>query len=205
MAYLSAFPIGSKMRVNLFAYRDMNDPWLKQLRETPRDTLCAMWPALGRIMGNFTVPGFVRIRPVDLYVSQGHRQDGIVLVGDAFATSCPAAGTGARKVLVDVERLCNIHIPRWLATSGMRETKIATFYDDPVKRACDALSTRKAFELRSCSIDPAPYWTAMQWAKFAVHSGKGMMRRLITASPGDAPEEALEHTPSWVPRTPVHK
>ena len=102
-----------------------------------------MWPGLRRLMGDFTVPGFVKIRPVDLYVTKGYRQDGVVLVGDAFATSCPAAGTGARKVLVDVERLCNVHIPRWLATPGMGEAKIAAFYDDPVKQACDALSARE--------------------------------------------------------------
>ena len=61
------------------------------------------------------------------------RQAGVVLVGDAFATSCPAAGTGTGKVFTDVERLCNVHIPRWLATPGMGADKIAAFYDDPVK------------------------------------------------------------------------
>ena len=121
---------------------------------------------LRELMGDFTVPGFVQIRPVDLYVTKGYRQNGVVLVGDAFSSSCPAAGTGARKVLVDVERLCNVHIPRWLATPGMGEAKIAAFYDDPVKQACDALSARKAFRLRSYSIDPALHWAALRWAKF---------------------------------------
>ncbi len=97
-------------------------------------------------MGDFTVPSFVQIRPVDLYVTKGYRQSGVVLVGDAFSSSCPAAGTGARKVLVDVERLCNVHIPRWLATPGMGEAKIAAFYDDPVKLACDALSARQGLQ-----------------------------------------------------------
>ena len=32
------------MRVNLFVYRDLHDPWLKQFREAPQDTLFAMWP-----------------------------------------------------------------------------------------------------------------------------------------------------------------
>ena len=131
------------MRANLFGYRDLHDPWLKQFRDAPQETLYAMWPGLRALMGDFTVPSFVQIRPVDLYVTKGYRQDGIVLVGDAFATSCPAAGTGARKVLVDVERLCNVHIPRWLATPGMGEAKIAAFYDDPVKLACDALSAEQ--------------------------------------------------------------
>jgi len=203
MAYLTAFPIGSKMRVNMFAYRDMNDPWLKQFRDAPQETLFAMWPRLGQMIGDFTVPSFVRIRPVDLYVCQGHRQGGIVMVGDAFATSCPAAGTGARKVLVDVERLCNVHIPRWLATRGMGEAKIATFYDDPVKRECDAISLRKAFSLRSCSVDPSPYWTAMRWGKFVLRSAKGLVRRLMTAPSSGVREEPVEA--AWVRHTPVHK
>jgi 2-polyprenyl-6-methoxyphenol hydroxylase-like FAD-dependent oxidoreductase len=206
MAYLTVFPIGSTMRVNLFGYRDLDDPWLKQLREAPQDTLFALWPRLQRLTGNFTVPGFIKIRPVDLYVSEGHRQDGIVLVGDAFATSCPAAGTGARKVLTDVERLCNIHIPQWLATPDMRESKLASFYADPVKQACDALSARKAFELRSCSIDPGPRWAAMRLAKFAYQFAKGMMRPAAAApasQPGD--DETAEHAPSLAQGTPAHK
>jgi 2-polyprenyl-6-methoxyphenol hydroxylase-like FAD-dependent oxidoreductase len=204
-AYLTLFPIGAAMRANLFVYRDLHDPWLRQLRDPPAETLHAMWPGLRKLTGNFTVPGFVKIRPVDLYVSTGHRQNGIVLVGDAFATSCPAAGTGARKVLVDVERLCNVHIPHWLATPGMGEAKIAAFYDDPVKRACDALSVRKAFELRSCSIDLGPRWAAMRWAKFALHSGKGLTRRMTAALAGSVPVDAAEAASAWAPRTPAHK
>ena len=107
------------MRANLFAYRDLHDPWLKQFRDAPRGhALPRCGPSLRKLMGDFTVPSFVQIRPVDLYVTKGYRQSGVVLVGDAFSSSCPAAGTGARKVLVDVERLCNVHIPRWLGDSG---------------------------------------------------------------------------------------
>ena len=161
------------MRANLFGYRHLHDPWLKQLRDAPRETLYAMWPGLRPLMGDFTVPEFVKIRPVDLYVTQGYRQPGVVLVGDAFATSCPAAGTGARKVLVDVERLCNVHIPRWLETPGMGEEKIAAFYDDPVKQASDAYSTEKAYGLRSFSIDPSLAWTGAALDQVRAALGQG--------------------------------
>ena len=171
MAYISLFPIGATTRVNMFAYRDLHDPWLKQFRDAPQDTLFAMWPGLRKLMGDFTVSGFVQIRPVDLFVTKGYRQNGVVLVGDAFSSSCPAAGTGARKVLVDVERLCNVHIPRWLETPGMGEAKIAAFYDDPVKQACDTLSAKKAFGLRSYSIDPSLRWAALRWIKFVCAVG----------------------------------
>src|ERR1051326_5585533 len=151
MAYLALFPVGTTMRANLFGYRDLHDPWLKQFREALQETLYAMWPRLRDLMGDFTVPGRVQIRPVDLYVTKGYRQNGVVLVGDAFSTSCPAAGTGARKVLVDVERLCNVHIPQWLATPGMDKAKVGAFYDDAVKQACEALWVEKALGLRAFS------------------------------------------------------
>jgi 2-polyprenyl-6-methoxyphenol hydroxylase-like FAD-dependent oxidoreductase len=176
MAYITLFPIGAAMRANLFGYRDLHDPWLRQLREAPRETLYAMWPGLRKLMGNFTTPDFIKIRPVDLYVTKNYQRDGIVLVGDAFSTSCPAAGTGARKVLVDVERLCNLHIPHWLTTPGMEEAKIAAFYQDPVKRACEAYSLRKAYELRSFSINQTLPWVARRWVKFVLHWGKGTLR-----------------------------
>jgi 2-polyprenyl-6-methoxyphenol hydroxylase-like FAD-dependent oxidoreductase len=142
----------------------------------------AVMPAFERMVGPFDVVGPVKIRPADLYVTKGHLQPGIVLIGDAFATSCPAAGTGTNKVFTDVERLCNVHIPRWLVTRGMGVEKIADFYDDPVKRICDAHSAAKAFHLRSLSIDDAPLWQAHRWARF----GAGMLRqagRLLTARP----------------------
>lgn len=183
LPYITLFPIGNAMRANLFAYRHLHDPWLKQLRDAPRETLYEVWPSLRQFMGDFTVDGFVKIRPIDLYVTHGYRQQGVVLVGDAFATACPAAGTGARKALVDVERLCNVHIPQWLATSGMGEDKIAAFYDDPVKRACDDYSAAKAFSLRSFTLDTSPIGVAKRWVKFGLHWGRGTLRSLTAPAP----------------------
>src|SRR4030095_12897028 len=108
-------------------------------------------PKLRDIAGDFKVTSFVKIRPVDLVISKDHIQNGVVLVGDAFATSCPAAGTGTNKVFTDVERLCDVHIPHWLATPGMGKDKIASFYGDSVKLAADQFSHDKAFNLRAIS------------------------------------------------------
>jgi 2-polyprenyl-6-methoxyphenol hydroxylase-like FAD-dependent oxidoreductase len=193
MAYLALFPVGTAMRANLFGYRDLHDPWLRQFRGAPRETLYAMWPRLRHLMGDFTVPGRIHIRPVDLYVTKGYRQNGVVLVGDAFSTSCPAAGTGARKVLVDVERLCNVHIPHWLASPGMDKAKIDAFYDDAVKQACEELCVEKAVGLRLFSTDPALRWTALRWAKFLAQWGRGTLSRVNAPSPG-----ASEDSPGLV-------
>jgi hypothetical protein len=160
IAYVTLFPIGAGMRANVFVYRDSRDPWLHRLRNAPQDTLFAALPGLQRLTGDFSATNVSKIRPVDLYVTRSCRQPGVVLVGDAFSTSCPAAGTGVNKVLTDVVQLCAVHIPRWLASPGMAEEKIAAFYDDPVKRACDAQSTDKAYYLRSLSTEPGLPWRA---------------------------------------------
>ncbi len=181
MAYLTLFPIKGAMRANLMVYRKMEDPWLRRMRQTPEAAMHELMPNLHRLAGNFKVDGLIKIRPADLYVTHGHRQAGIVLVGDAFATSCPAAGTGTSKVFMDVERLCNVYIPQWLANDGMSVTKITQFYDDPKKRANDENSTREAYALRSISIDTGMNWHLRRWARFAVRFGLGAMRSVREA------------------------
>ena len=193
-AYITLFPIGATMRANLCVYRDMDDPWLREFRASPRETLMALMPGLAKITGAFDVagqgpsqgPGHVQIRPADLYVTTGVERPGVVLVGDAFATSCPAAGTGTGKVFTDVERLCNVHIPRWFATAGMGAEKIAAFYDDPAKRGYDAHSAEKAFHLRSLTCEPGLGWRARRALRFAarlaIGTARGMRRRMSLPS-----------------------
>jgi 2-polyprenyl-6-methoxyphenol hydroxylase-like FAD-dependent oxidoreductase len=176
--YLTLFPVGNTMRANLFAYRDMDDPWLRQMRRAPEEALNASLPRLRKLTGNYKITGDIKIRPADLYVSTGYRQPGIVLVGDAFATSCPVTGTGTDKVFTDVAQLCAVHIPAWLATDGMDEDKIATFYDDPVKIECDAWSAAKAYSFRSVTIDNGLSWRAQRWARFIAGLGEGTSRRV---------------------------
>lgn len=176
--YLTLFPVGERMRANLFVYREATDPWLREFRRAPVETLKASLPRLTRITGDFAISGDLKIRPVDLTTNSGYRQAGIVLVGDAFKTTCPVSGTGTDKVFTDVERLCNVHIPAWLASEGMSDNKIATFYDDPVKQACDQWSTAKGYHFRAVSIDKGIRWQAQRWARFVVWLGRGLWRRL---------------------------
>lgn len=183
MAYLSLFPIGETMRANLFVYRDVRDPWLREMRKTPEQALLTLMPGLHRLTGDFTITGDVKIRPADLYVTEGHREAGIVLVGDAFGTSCPAAGTGTNKVFNDIERLCNVHIPQWLASEGMGEEKIAAFYDDPAKTACDAFSLNKAFYLRDLSVRTGFVWRVRRGARFLAQLSIGAWQRSFSARP----------------------
>jgi 2-polyprenyl-6-methoxyphenol hydroxylase-like FAD-dependent oxidoreductase len=176
-AYVSLFPTEKAMRGNLFVYRQMQDPWLHEIRRFPEKALDGCLPNLRRMIGDYRIASDVKMRTTDLYVTSGHRQHGIVLVGDAFASPCPATGTGTDKVFTDVERLCNIHIPNWLTTAGMGEAKIAQFYDDPIKTSCDEWSAREAFRLRSMTIENSLFWLAQRWLRFLGRSGEGLMRR----------------------------
>lgn len=185
--YISLFPLRDRMRANLFAYRAVDDPWLRAIRRTPVEALDAVLPGFRRVAGDYAISGEVKVRPADLAVSSGHQQPGLVLVGDAFRTTCPVTGTGSDKVFTDVERLCNVYIPQWLASQGMGEAKIAAFYADPLKQACDAWSMRKAWQFKSVSIGTGPYWLAQRWARFGVSFGRGLKHRLAGA---DAPAGA---------------
>jgi 2-polyprenyl-6-methoxyphenol hydroxylase-like FAD-dependent oxidoreductase len=202
-AYITLFPIGQTMRANLAVYRDMDDPWLREFRNAPRDTLMRLMPGLARIAGDYDIPGRVHVRPADLYTTTGHIKDGVVLVGDAFSTSCPAAGTGTGKVFTDVERLCNVHVPRWLATPGMGADKIADFYADPVRAAYHALSAHKAFHLRSLSVDPGLAWAALRMARFVARAGIGMARRLRASRWPTRDQFAMQAPAAGEPRSSV--
>jgi 2-polyprenyl-6-methoxyphenol hydroxylase-like FAD-dependent oxidoreductase len=125
------------MRANLFMFRDPNDPIMREIRREPKATLLRLMPRLRSHLGDFKVIDRVQNWVMDLANVEGHLQPGIVLIGDAFQTSCPAAGTGVSRLLVDVERLCTVYLPEWLKTDGMGTEKISMFYSDRDKIASD--------------------------------------------------------------------
>lgn len=184
VAYLTLFPIGETMRANFFVYRDVAEPWTKAFRQEPAAMLRAMLPGLEEACRGLDVAGPVQVRPIDLIQAENHRRDGVVVIGDAFATGCPAPGVGVRRVLTDVERLCVEHVPRWLATPGMDAAKIGQFYDDPVKRACDARSLRVSLYARSVAVDPGPVWAARRLRNAVVRRSLQIGRRAASGLAG---------------------
>jgi 2-polyprenyl-6-methoxyphenol hydroxylase-like FAD-dependent oxidoreductase len=171
--YLSLFPLGNVMRANLFTFLDHQDPWIRELRRAPAATLQAALPGLRDFIGDFAVVEKVDNWTMDLSVAENVEHAGVVLIGDAFQTSCPAAGTGVTRLLTDIDRLCNVHVPSWFASGGMGADKIAQFYRDPVKRAVDADAMRLAHYRRSLTIDPSLRWNLQRRQHF--------MRRRIVA------------------------
>jgi 2-polyprenyl-6-methoxyphenol hydroxylase-like FAD-dependent oxidoreductase len=179
--YLSLFPTAGGTRANLFTFRDHRDPWVKAFRESPKETLAATLPGLTAVLGDFEVVGRVQNWIMDLTVAQNCRQPGVVLIGDAYQTPCPAAGTGVSRLMTDVEQLCLVHAPAWLATPGMAADKIAAFYDDPRKQASDAGALALADYRRNLTVATSPAWRARRTLQVL---RRRLLDRIETVSPG---------------------
>jgi 2-polyprenyl-6-methoxyphenol hydroxylase-like FAD-dependent oxidoreductase len=186
LAYLTLFPIEALMRANVFVYRAAGEPWTRAFRQHPAAALRELAPEIAELCAGFATAGPVELRSIDLFVPEGHRRDGVVLVGDAFCTSCPAPGVGIQRVMTDVERLCRVHLPRWLETPGMPQAKIATFYDDPVKTATDANAIAASWRARAMATEIGLRWTARRLAtnliRRAIYAGR-KPARLAGSSP----------------------
>ena len=90
--YLTVFAIETKLRANLFTYRDPRDAWTQRLVHQPSETLLQAMPHLEQMMGRLQAVGPVQVRVTDLTIASDYRRDGVVLIGDAFQTSCPRPG-----------------------------------------------------------------------------------------------------------------
>ncbi len=152
MDYLAIFPIGGVMRANLFCYLDPDDPWVKLFKGNPKQALLGVMPSLEQTIGFFEVLGKVQVRPNSIHrADNAWQRQGVVLIGDAYQSSCPAVGTGIGRILTDVEALSRF-LPSWLATPGMGIEKLAQFYKDPAKQRFDSRAIQDArFRRAICS------------------------------------------------------
>ncbi len=157
IAYMTLFPLGGALRANLFTHWDPAGPETAAFTRDPGGFIAANLPGFTRHCGAIAVAGLVEQRRVDLLATENRERDGVVLIGDAFCTSCPSTGTGIRKVLTDVDRLV-AHVPAWLSTPGMAAGKIASFYADPVKSASDRAAVGLSIEGRRMLVDRSLAW-----------------------------------------------
>jgi len=186
IAYFTAFPIGDRMRANFFVYRKASDDWTKTFRQKPAAMLRELLPSIADLCGDFEIDGPIDIRQIDLLRTEGYRRSGVVLLGDAFCATCPAPGVGIRRVMTDVNQLCTVHLPAWLATPGMGADKIGRFYDDPIKQAVDSSAFASSYRARGMVIGTGPLWTARRlrndaarWLLgFAGAAGQSLLARL---------------------------
>ncbi|MGE0767668.1 MAG: FAD-dependent oxidoreductase [Hyphomicrobiaceae bacterium] len=177
IAYLTIFPLAGRLRANLFVYRQTDDTWLREFRARPSAVLADSLPGFTRTIGTLDISGPIRFRSMDLVDTEAKPQPGVVLVGDAFGTACPASGTGASKAMIDVERLCNIHVPRWLGSDAVGPSQIAAFYGDREKQLSDRHSRKVSLFARRIALEEGGLWTALRWARAAASRSRRLLPR----------------------------
>ncbi len=177
--YVSLFAIPGRMRVNLFAYLQATDRWALELRRAPRFAMEQAFPWLASLLGDYRVTSKIENRVIDLYVADARPLDGVVLIGDALQSVCPATGTGLSKVLTDVALLCEEYAPTWLRFTELPASAIAQFYRDPRKRACDRYSLRAAQYRRRLATSRSPLGWLHRRKTYADMALRGLCARLL--------------------------
>lgn len=155
--YVTLFPIGTRWRANLFTYLEPAGSAMRAILRAPGEALANAFPRLSRLVGRVDAKGRAEAQTIDLFQLESPPRDGLVAIGDAYQSVCPATGTGLSKVLTDVVALCD-RAPDWMATPGMGTEKIADYYADPRKRASDAQSLEWAEHRRNFSTRTELRW-----------------------------------------------
>jgi hypothetical protein len=88
---------------------------------------------------------------------------------------------GMFRLLTDIEQLSTVYIPAWMQSAGMGRAKIASFYHDPVKVACDAKALHDAEYRRSVSTEQGLGWRVHRTRVKAMERVLAWRNRLPTA------------------------
>ncbi|MFO0722666.1 MAG: FAD-dependent monooxygenase [Myxococcota bacterium] len=168
---ISLFPIGDRLRANLFVYRGLKDPWIRRLRDEPDAALMSLMPSLFDVCPRFTVTSRVEMVPIDLFRAERAPRAGMVLIADACQAVCPATGTGLSKVLNDVDVLTKDCIPRWLELPRLPPERIADFYASEQKRRIDEASLAAALYQKSLSTSTEMTWRVRRIRRYGLAGG----------------------------------
>jgi 2-polyprenyl-6-methoxyphenol hydroxylase-like FAD-dependent oxidoreductase len=158
VGFASLFPMGGAMRVNLFLYHDPRQALVHDLRGDPIGGLFALLPRLRKTLGEIVLVGEPEVRAIDLYRMQGAAREGVVLIGDAAGSCCPATALGVTRLLTDIRQLVELHLPVWLATPGMGVDKTAAYDADPDRQAFETQAFARADRGRLMATRTTPAW-----------------------------------------------
>jgi 2-polyprenyl-6-methoxyphenol hydroxylase-like FAD-dependent oxidoreductase len=157
--YVTLFPYeGGTIRANLFVYGDTAQ-FVAPLQRA--DGLHRLLPNLCSAMGEIRITSKVLTRSNHLWVSR-IAKPGIVAIGDAYQTPCPAAGTGIIRLLFDVQALA-YYVPRWLRAGDVSVGRIQEFYEDGARAAADAKALHDARYRRAVRTEASLRWQIHRW------------------------------------------
>jgi len=169
LQYLTFFPIGDRMRCNLFTCWKPGGIKAKRLRTETLAELRARFPGLVERIGPFRISSKVQVFTTHYYRQSVSHLNSVVLVGDAYQSVSPATGVGLSKCLSDVQSLLGLLQDK--SASSLAGMDNDAFYLKTTKRRVDdnALqrwrwanesSTSRSFMtvLKSVKRTPAALW-----------------------------------------------
>jgi len=134
--YLSIFPIGERMRVNLFTQLRPGDALVQQARKDVLSAMAPYFPKLNEEIGEIEVCSDIQVVPTNYRRVVNPALAGVVILGEAFQTVSPATGCGLSKVLTDVELFATRYADDWMR-NGPSLKRMKAFYRDPAKQKSD--------------------------------------------------------------------
>lgn len=172
VGYASLFRLGDVMRVNLFLYDSPKGERVQGLRRAPLQGLLKLMPGLRGRLAQARLTGEAEIRVTDLYTVDASMLDGVVPIGDARRTSCPASRTGVSRILNDVRVLAESFAPEWLAGRPAR------FTSDPSVTALDEQWHHQSLAGRDRALNTSAAWRLNR----VVHKAQALFHRPAAAS-----------------------
>jgi 2-polyprenyl-6-methoxyphenol hydroxylase-like FAD-dependent oxidoreductase len=139
--FVTFFPIGSRMRVNVFTCWEPGSPEALQFKKRPIEWMNQIFPLSEERIGRMRLIGKVQSYSGTYYRRNCTGIDGLVILGDAYQSISPATGMGISKCLADISSVLKC-IGEWDFQSTTRvETR--SFYECVDKENVDdkALST----------------------------------------------------------------
>jgi len=185
VGYASFFAVGSAVRMNLFLYDAPSSDRVARFRSDPLNALVGALPSLADKLDGARPIGPIQVRVTDLYAVERPARDGVVLIGDARRTSCPASGTGVTRVLHDAKLLSATYLPAWFAADRFNADRIGAFYAEPELTALDRNAHQRSLNGRRAATSRSPYWRLRR----LVHGLRGRHARAKPPAPPPLPTQ----------------
>lgn len=137
--YLTIFPIGDRIRANLFLQLGAKDPLVLAFKVDPMGCMFEWMPRLRELIGVPRVASKVQVVPTVFSRVKDPALPGVILAGEELQSVSPTTGMGLSKVLTDVRTLAEL-VPGWLASGPIDAGLTRRFYRDPRKLEVERLA-----------------------------------------------------------------
>ena len=179
--FLTLFPIGDRLRANLFTSLNPRSREARDLLSDPQVVVDRTLPKLRHLTGPLEQLGKTDAQRIDLYRVRPSPQGGVVAIGDAHQSVCPATGTGLSKVLTDVQ-VAGESIPRWLSAGDTGVETLDEYYSDPRKIKCDQDSIAGADYHYSFATNQSFRWHIHRFVRYQLAAVRGHKSNFLGAN-----------------------